>query len=132
MARIEAVHQEGEKKEAVLNALNDQLGDCWAKYTAACHKLQEAEKTLPARMASIQQAIDSLTKELQAIEASSDAASRITGANGIYLTVLIAKVKILRENLSGGVNMYNPLLDLLNGMLCSSILNYLLVTVFLF
>lgn len=114
--RIEASEKEEDKKQAVLDDLNQCLVEYNGKFTATRFKLEQLEKSFPEKLAAIEAEISSLKQKLQDIENSSTVAAKTMGTHGTHLVQLIGKVKTLRENISKGVNVYDPLLDLLKGM----------------
>ncbi len=117
MARIKAVNEEADQKQAIHDQLTESLADYKAKYASARDQMKDYERTHHEQMKAIQQDIDNLHQQLKDISTvESDVANKM-GLQGRSLGEFLELVTTLKADIHKGANAYKPLEALLTGML---------------
>jgi chromosome segregation ATPase len=117
MARIKENQDQEVAKEKVATDLEQCLSDYKAKYESIVRELQECEKVLPEKMATIQREINSLNDRLIDIDKDATVATDSIGHHGNTLIQCLTEVRILAKAINNGATAYTPLVGVLKGRL---------------
>lgn len=117
MARIKAVNEEGDQKQAIHVELTKILVEYKGKYAAAHKSMKHYEETFHEKMKIIQKEIDDFHEQLKDISTAEAETADTMGLQGTNLGEFLELVTTLKADLHKGANAYQPLEAALTGTL---------------